>query len=134
MSELQAPKPWIEHLSNENGVFKKISGRFEFITKAGDFRYGDFVFILENGAILDGRSMLNWYDSFLALARLEPEDVHGFLAEINSSHQRLQQSVQDAHGVYMEEKYPGWRAPGGRKKNPPEEVKSETVNVEDLGL
>lgn len=131
MNEL--PKPWIEHLSNEHGVFKKISGRFEFITKAGDFRYGDFLFILEDGTHINCAKLLNFYDTFLALARLEPQDVQAFVDEINTSASALQKTYSEAHDAFMKEKYPGWKEPR-RSKSPPEEVKSETINVEDLGL
>lgn len=128
-SSLRA-KPWIEHLSNEHGSFKRISGRFEFTTLASDFRYGDFLFVLEDGTHVNCSKLLNFYDTFLALARLEPEHVQAFVDEINASHTALQRIYSEAHDAFMREKYPGFR----RGRTPPEETKSETINVEDLGL
>ena len=127
----KVPKPpWIEHLTTEAGSFKRIRGTFEFITNAGDFRYGDFLFILADGTHVDCKRLLNFYDTFLALARLEPQDVQVFVDEINSTPQALQKGFAEAHNAFMKEKYPG----ALRRKLPPEEVKSETLNVEDLEL
>jgi len=125
-----AKPPWIEHLSTEAGSFKRIHGTFEFITKEDDFRYGDFLFILADGTHVDCKRLLNFYDTFLALARLEPQDVQAFVDELNATPQGLQRSYSEAHDAFMKEKYPGFR----RRKAPPEEVKSETINIEDLGL
>jgi hypothetical protein len=138
MNEPQTSKPWIEHLTSEAGSFKRIRGTFEFITNAGDFRYGDFLFILADGTHIDCKKVLAFYDTFLALARLEPENVQAFVDELNSSHQAVSNSYRDSYDQYMSEKYPGWKGLDGslkgRRKAQPEEVKSETINVEDLGL
>jgi hypothetical protein len=138
MSEPEAPKTWIEHLSTEAGSFKRIRGTFEFITNAGDFRYGDFLFILADGTHIDCKKVLAFYDTFLALARLEPENVQAFVDELNLSHQNVSNAYRDSYDQYMSEKYPGWKGLDGKgsrgRKAPPEEVKSETINVEDLGL
>lgn len=139
MSETQAPKAWIEHLSNEHGSFKRISGRFEFITLANDFRYGDFLFILEDGTRVDCSRLLDFYDFFLILARNPERNPQELVDQMFADRTIATKEFQKAYDEHMSEKYPGWKGLDGslkstRKRAEPEEVKSETINVEDLGL
>lgn len=132
-------RPWIEHFVSEHGSFKRISGRFEFTTLANDFRYGDFLFILEDGTQVDCSRLFDFYDFFLILARNPERNPQELVDQMSRDRSIATKEFQKAYDEHMTQKYPGWRGLHGelkpeRRKHQVEEVKSETINVEDLEL
>lgn len=120
----------------------KLKGTFTYETDPSRPHYGDFVFVLDNGLVIDCSAIYNIYDTFNALARATSEEEQPtILAAVNKSQEASSKSNQKAYEEYMVEKYPGWRGLSGdrvpttnrtRSRGPREPAPKLTL--EDLGL
>lgn len=118
-------------------TFLVVEARLTYRLEEHVFKWGEVELSFDDGTTLPIEGIFDLFDALSALCWSQPQSAREFLGTIVERKQKYMFALREAQKSYMQRKYPGWNiqgAPSGRAKAAPEEVKSETINVEDLGL
>lgn len=118
----------VQKIEIDDKSFSIIEGKFRYLLPSDVLKWGEIELHFADGSIWSTQNILELFDCLSAIAWAEPTGPSEFLG--TDGRKKWLEALQAKQKELVRRKY----GDQGRKKSEPEEVKSETINVEDLGL